>query len=196
MKRRLLFVITCMVGLAAMGCEKHMRAEAEMLKPGPDTVSQICLGSIDKAAAMDTAEDVVVRLNFPVHKLDVETGYLLTKPLRAGQGFEFWRKDNVGKFNKTEANLHSIRRTVEINITEESGQLCINCNVNVQRLSLSDYRETVRTAKYDRYSEGEVDFGMQKLELSAEYQTWIDLGNDDRLTTVILKKIEEQLTKK
>ena len=197
MKRPLLFAITCTIGLAAVGCEKYMQAESEMLKAGPDAISQICLPRTDKAAAMDIAEDVVVRLNFPVHKLDLETGYLLTKPLRAGQAFEFWRKDNVGEFNKTEANMHSIRRIVEINITEEAQQLCINCNVAVQRLSLSDYKETVRAAKYDdRYSEGRVDFGAQKLELSAQYQTWIDLGNDDRLTTAILKKIEKQLTKK
>ena len=192
MKRTLLFVITCVIGLGITGCKKQMQSETAMLSAESETISSICVAGTDKAAALKTAEDVLAKLNFSVHKLDYQSGYLVSRPLRAAQGFEFWRKDNVGKFNTAEANLHTIRRTVEINITEEAQQLCITCNVNVQRLSLSDYRQSPRTTKYDKYSEGRVDFGVQELKLPAEYKTWLDLGNDDKLAAVILKQIEKQ----
>lgn len=193
MKRTLLFVIACMIGLAITGCKKQMQAETAMLAAKTESISRICLTGTNKITALQAAENVLARLNFSIHKLDIESGYLLSKPLRAAQGFEFWRRDNIGKFNTAEANLHTIRRTVEINITEEAQQLCITCNVAVQRLSLSDYGQSQRTAKYDRYSEGKVDFGVQELELQAEYKTWIDLGNDDKLATVILKQIDSRL---
>jgi protease II len=87
-----------------------------------EVVEQICLPDTQKLQAMQMAEDVLDRMNFTIAKADTEQGLIRTKPLPAAQSFEFWRSDNVGSFNSTEANLHSIRRTAELDISQEGTQ--------------------------------------------------------------------------
>jgi hypothetical protein len=115
-------------------------------------VEQICLSDTHKPKAMQIAEDVLDRMNFTIAKADTEQGLIRTKPLPAAQSFEFWRSDNVGSFNSTEANLHSIRRTAELDISRQGGQLCINCDVKVQRLSLPENEVTSSGRSYAMFT--------------------------------------------
>ena len=118
-----------------------------------------------------------------------------TRPLGGAQFFEFWRKDNVGTFNKAEANLHSIRRIAEMNVSREEGQLCIGCNVNVQRLNLPERVLRGRGQSYEAFTASSPS--MQKLKLDAgqrKLMAWVDLGRDELLETEILKRIEKKIT--
>ncbi len=149
-----------------------------------------------KAEAMQTAENVLGKMHFTIEKADADIGLIRTRPLPGAQFFEFWRSDNVGSFNAAEANLHSIRRTVEINIGQQNGQLCIDCNVNVQRLSLPQRQITSSSQAYGMFSQSCPS--IQKLKLHPEQKremAWIDSGKDVRLTTEILKRIEKQIAK-
>jgi len=162
-----------------------------------EVVEQICLPDIqplglltEKLQAMQTAEDVLARMHFIVTKADADQGIIRTRPLPAAQSFEFWRKDNVGTFNSTEANLHSIRRTAQLNINRQGGQLCISCDVKVQRLSLPEREVTGSGRSYAIFTPSKQS--IQVLELHPEQKkdmTWIDLGSDKQLATDILKRI-------
>lgn len=157
-------------------------------------VEQICLPDMDKLQAMQTAEDVLARMHFIVTKADAEQGIIRTKPLPAAQSFEFWRKDNVGSFNSTEANLQSIRRTAELGINKQGGQLCISCDVKVQRLSLPERQVTSSGSSYAMFTRSKQS--IQVLELHPEQKknmAWIDLGDDKQLATDILKRIEKSV---
>ncbi|MHC4657225.1 MAG: hypothetical protein ACYS91_19740 [Planctomycetota bacterium] len=157
-------------------------------------VEQVCLSDMQKLQAMQMAEDVLGRMHFTIAKADAEQGIIRTKPLPAAQSFEFWRSDNVGSFNSTEANLHSIRRTAELGISRQGGQLCIICDVKVQRLSLPERQVTSSGRSYEMFTPS--DQSMQVLELHPEQKkdmAWIDLGSDKQLATNILKQIEKQL---
>ena len=158
------------------------------------TVQQICLPNTNKEQLMQTAEDVLGQMHFTVEKSDAEQGYIRTKPLAGAQFFEFWRNDNVGAYNKAEANLHSIRRTAELDISRQGEQLCVGCDVKVQRLSLPEQTVTSGARAYTIFSKSKS--GMQVLELNPEQKrqmAWLDLGSDTRLSTVILQRIEKQL---
>ena len=120
-----LFIYAVLFWLAGCAENKYIKTE-----------EQVCLPGAAKANAMNTAESVLTGMHFTIEKLDAETGYIRTNPLSGAQSFEFWRTDNVGSFNRAEADLHSIRRTIELNLSEQSGQLCINCKATTQRLSL------------------------------------------------------------
>ena len=157
------------------------------------TKTRFCLPNVTKAHAMQTAEDVLGTMHFAVDKADVEMGYIKSRPLRAGQFFEFWRKDNVRRLNKAEANLHTIRRTVEINISQQDQNLCINCDVKTERLSLSDHIVGQNRTKYDRSSRTRTS--IQQIGIQAKQKSWIDLGKDEKLATVIAQKIQKQLSK-
>ena len=160
-----------------------------------ETVQQVCLPDTDKAQLMQTAEDVLGQMHFAVEKSDAEQGYIRTRPLAGAQFFEFWRSDNVGAYNQAEASLHSIRRTAELDISQQGEQLCIGCDVKVQRLSLPEQPVAGNTRAYTIFSKSKS--GMQVLELNPEQKrqmAWLELGSDARLSTVILQCIKEQLS--
>jgi len=173
--------------LIVAGCAEPYRHE---------TVEQICPAGIDKQQAMQIAEDVLAKMHFTIAKSDANLGVIRTRPLAGAQFFEFWRKDNVGAFNTAEANLHSIRRIAECSLRQQGTQLCIRCNVNAQRLYLPEREIYSRSRAYDMFSQSGPS--RQTLKLNPEQKqgmTWVDLGNDTKLATVILKRIENKIAR-
>jgi hypothetical protein len=184
-KSKVLLFMVCSAFCLVTGCAQRQHQE---------TVEQICLTDTQKPKAMQAAEDVLARMFFTIDKSDTEQGIIRTKPLPAAQSFEFWRSDNVGSFNSTEANLHSIRRTAELDISRQGGQLCINCDVKVQRLSLPEHQVTSNGRSYAMFTPSKQS--IQVLELHPEQKkdmAWIDLGSDKQLATDILKRIEKSV---
>ena len=173
-KVRSLLLLAYPMFLLLAGCAGTQRYEA---------LDQICLPDTPKAEAMQIAEDVLSKMHFTIDKADTEQGLLRTRPLPGPQFFEFWRSDR-----SAEANLHSIRRIVELNISQQAEKLCIACDVKVQRLSLPELRGTGPGARGTR--------SMQRLKLSPKQRkgmAWLDLGKDTRLETEILKRIEKRI---
>jgi hypothetical protein len=183
MEKRRIFFVACAVAALA-GCAKEGQFE---------TIGQICVGGTSQAEMMEAAEDVLSKMHFSIDKADAELGYVRTNPLSGAQYFEFWRKDNVGAFSAAEANIHSIRRIVELDITKKGGELCAACKAKVQRLSLSEGRDETSRLAYEKFSVHMVSD--EGLELQAGEKIWLDLGEDEKLATVILKEIEKRLKK-
>jgi hypothetical protein len=159
-----------------------------------ETVEQIRVKNTGILEAMEAAEDVLSEMHFKIDKADTKSGYIRTRPLPGGQFFEFWRCDNIGADSFLESNLHTIRRTVELEIIRPGEDLIIDCNVKVQRLSLPE-RDIVSSARvYQMFSRSKES--LQRLKLNPYQErnmAWIDLGNDERLTTEILRRIEERI---
>jgi hypothetical protein len=158
------------------------------------TIEQLCPPAATKADAMTAAEQALAGMHFSIEKFDVDAGYIRTAPLSGAQSFELWRSDSVGSFNQTEADLHSIRRAVEINIGEQAGRLCINCKATTQRLSLP---QSQNAAGQGRPVMSPDQRSTQKFKLGHEQKSnlaWTDLGRDNQLETEILKRIESRLT--
>ncbi len=189
-------VLACMAFCFLVGCAEQQQFKA---------VEQICVPDTGKAEAMQAAEDVLGKMHFTIDKADAERGLIRTRPLPGAQIFEFWRSDNVGAFNSAEANLHSIRRVVELDISPRDlpggksgsgGQLYIGCNVKVSRLSLPEHQISSSARAYQMFSQSSP--AMQMLELHPQQKkgmAWVDLGNDTRLATEILKRIEKQMNR-
>ena len=157
-------------------------------------VEQICSSGINKQQAMQAAEDCLGDMHFAIEKADVEQGLIRTKALTGGQFFEFWRSDNVGSFNTAEANIQTIRRTAELKISEQAGQLCINCNVSVRRLNMPERQTASGSQAYRMFTKSRES--MQSLKLDSEQKktaSWVDLGKDTQLETEILKRIEQRI---
>ena len=68
---------------------------------------------------MEVAEDVLAGMYFTIEKADAQNGLIRTRPLPGAQFFEFWRSDNIGTDNTIAANLHTIRRTVTLDISQQ-----------------------------------------------------------------------------
>jgi len=176
-------VLACTV--VVCGCAR----EQQTPPTGP-----ISVADMNTSQAMEVAEDVLARMHFAIEKADVPTGYMRTKPLPGAQFFEFWRSDNVGADNTLLANLHTIRRTVELNMTSREGRLEIDCDVRVQRLSLPERELGSSTRAYGMYTRSNPKLQKLKLDAAQVADTeWIDLDKDTRLAAEILKRIEGRI---
>jgi hypothetical protein len=165
-------------------------------KQWPETVGQICLAGVHKQEAMQAAQECLSKMHFEIDKADAEQGYIRTRPLSGAQWFEFWRSDNVGSFNNAEANIQDIRRTVELNFGPMDDNLCVNCVVTVQRLSLPEQKVASSARAYGMFTQSSTN--VQRLKLSDRQKkaaAWLDFGQDEALGTEILKRIENQLSK-
>ncbi|HLB73190.1 MAG TPA: hypothetical protein VJJ98_04155 [Sedimentisphaerales bacterium] len=183
-------LLSLLIGVILSGCASEQGGD-QTAETGPE---QVCLGDVNMADAMQAAQDVLIAMQFNIEKADPKTGLIRTQPLSGAQFFEPWRKDSVGSFNKTEANLHSIRRTVELQINEKDGA-CITCRVSTQRLNLPEMEVSSSSRAYAMFSESSAS--LQRIRLNPEQQAgiaWIDLGNDARLAENILERIERQVS--
>jgi hypothetical protein len=151
---------------------------------------------IGMANAMEAAEDVLAGMHFDIEKADIDSGLIRTRPLPGAQFFEFWRSDNVGGKNSLAANLHTIRRTVELTVSRLEGELRLDCDVRVQRLSIPEHEVSSSARVYQMFSRSSQS--LQRLALNPEQQkeiAWIDLENDTLLETEILKRIEARIVR-
>ena len=184
-------LLACLVAVAiASGCAQQQQLEAKDV-----AVAQLFLADVNKAAVMETAEDVLSSMRFVIEKSDVEAGLLRTLPLSGAQFFELWRSDNAGGFNAVESNLHSLRRTVELSVSKEaSGQIRVDCRVQTERLDIPEQYVTSSGRAYFLFSAS--NSSMQKIQLNPEQEAkmaWVDMGRDNRLETKILSRIETQV---
>ena len=174
--RIIILYLACASLCLLAGCAQQQQFKA---------VEQICVPDTEKAEAMQIAEDVLGQMHFTIAKADPERGYIRTRPLSGAQFFELWRSDNVGALAWAEANLHSIRRIVELDVRGQDEQLCIGCDVKVQRLNLPE-RQITGSAPQRFLAKARV--GGQKRGMC-----WVDLGPDRKLETKILKRIEKRM---
>jgi hypothetical protein len=178
-----LFTLVCLF----YGC-----AQKQQIKPEP-----ICLANQDLASAMKQSELVLLKLKFTVEKADISSGIMRTKPLPGSQFFEIWKPDNRDGYSMAMSNLHSIQRTAELNFIQRNDLLCIDCNVVIERLSIPEKEIDSSARAYSMFSSG--NESMQALNLNPEQEAkmdWINIGQDNKLETVILDKIYKQLTGK
>ncbi len=203
-KRCVVFSLVFLVfGLLLSSCAEEQQYGA---------VEPICLENVNRLKMMETAEDVLAKMHFTIEKVDADPatlgvdsrqwrGIIRTRPLPGAQFFEFWRSDTVGAYNWLESNLHSIRRVVELTMSEQEegppqsgNRLCINCEVQKYRLSMPEHHVSSSARAYKMFSESNSAF--QNLRLNPEQEAgmaWIDLGKDRQLAAEILKRIKQQI---
>jgi len=184
--RNVRMVLTAVALVLPLGCVGQKQAYPPA---GP-----LRLEGVSRTETMRAAEHTLGEMHFTIEKLDAEQGIIRTEPLRGAQAFEFWRRDNVGLHNTAEANLHTIRRAVELRITEEQGRLFVDCSVRVQRLSLPENDVASVSQAYQMHSASTST--VQRLRLTPQQRqgmAWIDLGQDGRLAARILDAIARRV---
>jgi hypothetical protein len=160
-------------------------------EPPEFEVRPLCAADSNVASMMQACKRTLRAMNFDIEKFDVEAGYIRTAPLSAGQFFELWRSDNAGAFSGAEANLHTVRRTVEATVTQRDGKTCLELTTVVQRLSIPD-RNIEDDQVYAMYSLSRQS--LQKMKDSARQgrdMTWTTLGRDSQLEAKILQRIHK-----
>jgi len=187
-KVKLLLVSAFAVVSLLAGCAKNERFQA---------IERICIPGTGRRTAFEAAQEVLGKMQFRIDKADAFAGYIKTEPLEAAQFFELWRSDNVGASNNLEANLQSLRRVAELQMNQTDNQFCINCQVKTYRLSLPESEHGGTSQAHETFSKSQSS--LQKFQLSDEQKrnmAWVELGEDKKLATEILKRLKKEITKK
>lgn len=184
LRRVTLFILVMMSAGILSGCASDFQ-----LEPG----EPLCLSYSSRPQLMELCEDVLAGMQFVVEKYDPQDGYIKTRPLRGGQFFEFWRKDNVGFDNFAEANVQSLLRSIELDIIETGDRFCVQCTSSVRRLSIPETDIVSFSQNPGIFTGGSVT--MQKLRPVSPDVEWIELGADPKLEVNILKRIAAKAAK-
>ena len=158
------------------------------------TVDRICVNTVGRQHVMEKAEGVLSAMHFGIDKADVSAGYIRTRPLEGGQFFEFWRQDNIDSYSFGEANLHSLRRIVELEFQPQNGQVCVDGAVRTYRLSLPGSENLNVTHASEVFTRNQSK--LLEFELSEDQRsnmTWVELGEDEVLKSEILHWIESSV---
>ncbi|MEN6383994.1 MAG: hypothetical protein ABFD79_02220 [Phycisphaerales bacterium] len=166
-------------------------AQPKQIAPEPK-----CLSGTDLEAAMKASEFTLVKMNFVIDKSDANLAVMTTKPLTGAQFFEFWRKDNVGRYNTAFSSIHTLRRTVELGFTPGQGQTCIVCKVKTEMLSIPEKEIDSAGRAYSMFSKSDdTELNLALNEEQRKKMDWIDMGRDNLLEKSILDRIEKQILK-
>ena len=162
------------------GCTKSVRVPVEQ---------PVCIPITDVEKVMERCSSALEKFGFVIEKYDAEVGYIRTRPLRGGQFFEVWRRDNVGGENVKEASTHSIRRVAEMELRQDAGKICVECVVNVLRLGMVN-EEPLTWSEVPEMFTG----GINRLGPNAENEDiyWIEMGADELLEDALLRELQKQ----
>lgn len=187
MKKILFVTIFTAVCTLIIGCASQEQA----LSSDP-----VCLSNTLTDQAMESAQTVLEKMHFDLEKNDLDACYIRTRPLSGAQFFEFWRKDNASTVARKQANIHSIRRVVELDFSPENTTTCIQCRVQVSRLSIPErpiqgfaHMGGLYTDSHNRE---------QRLDIDPERMhgiEWLDGGPDHSLEQKILQLIQQDILK-
>lgn len=179
-----IFTLICVLGLGCASQDLSLAADPA------------CLPNTPVDQAMESARTVLTKMQFELEKDDPEACYMRTRPLSGAQFFEFWRKDNASAASGAQANLYSIRRIVELEFSPENTTACIQCRVQVLRLSIPEQPLEGTTRMGGIYTES--SSRAQSLEVDsrrAEEMEWLDAGPDHALERKILKLVQQDIQK-
>lgn len=180
--------------LMLAGCAQRQQYPAFQRAEGVGAVSEISVPDVNCAEVLEIAEEVLAKMYFTIEKADPDSGFIKTRPLPGAQFFEFWRSDNVGSFDRALANLHSIQRTVEMDISQEDEKVHIDCNVWVYRLSLPGRQISSSTQAYEMFSRSSPLLqGLTLHPAQKKAMAWVNMGQDSRLAKEILDRIEKRI---
>jgi len=160
------------------------------------STEQVCFPNTLSEQAMTAAQTVLKKMHFDIEKFDTDMLYVRTRPLSGAQFFEFWRDDNASAYAAAQSNLHSIRRTVELTFTPDGTTTCIQCRVQVSRLSMPEAPLVSTYQMGGLHTDSDSSF--QTLEVDSDRMAeseWLDAGSDPSLERMILEKIQQQLQK-
>lgn len=187
MKNISIAAVSVLVSLCVCGCGQPRQVVS---------TDPVCLPQVNSDQVMEAAYVVLTDMQFSIEKYDFEARYLRTRPLSGAQFFQVFRGDNASSYAAVEANMYSLRRTVEIEVTPFANRACIQCRAMVQQLSIPE-KPLVGTSRMARQYTlgGRGDQSLQLDRQQAQQMEWLDCGADRALEEKIIEKIKQRLDK-
>lgn len=150
--------------------------------------------------AWDQLTDVVTDY-FPIQREQAvqQAGGMLTEgyietPFQVGATvFEPQRNDSVGRFNRWESTLQTIRRKAFVNVQPTGGGYAVRVNVIKQLEDLPQPEQSLAGAAVLRNDNSLPTSRRSDVSEVTISQGWIDLGRDEPLEQEMLRRIRDRL---
>jgi hypothetical protein len=165
-----------------IGCSQPVTlqpGEPVILEVPPEKLWQICSSELKNRG-------------FTLNRVDHRSGQILTDPLTSRQWFEFWCQDVVTSEDILEASLHTLRRTIYLEIQPlEKGRFSLNCKAKVEKMSIERgiVGGQVRTQVFG--AAGRMPLLTGPESPNEPQPRWIPLGRDFALEIDILQSIQQ-----
>lgn len=128
---------------------------------------------------------------FDLDIVDRRHGVIQSLPRTSSQWYEFWARDVVTDYSRAEASLHTIRRSLRIEMHATSDDQCsITCRAEVERLVAgpANVSGTVRANSVFSNLGGRMP-GLSDHPDARRRRQWVSLGRDSALEDDVLRAI-------
>lgn len=194
-KSRVPTILRAIRGLAAAAVLLVTGCQAPPLPTGPTALT---LDVDDYGAFVDDSLSRLRRYDFPPKYVDRSRGLIITQPATGGQWFEPWRVDTRGAYQTLESNLHTVRRTVTVQLDPldtsgpttqpASGRYRLSVQVDKARFSAPERQVTTASGALSIYSERlPTTEGLRGPR--SRQETWVPLGRDVLLEGFLLGEL-------
>ena len=163
------------------------------MPPAPTGPTEVRLRIPDRDAFIDRTLTLLRERDFTPRRVDRDAGVLVTEPTTGQQWFEFWRHDSIGGYQLLESSIHTVRRTVTVNLepvdVEDPGdEFRVRVQVDKERYSAPERQVTTASGALAIYSEHlPTTEGLAAARTAGEH--WVALGRDAQLESYLLDKI-------
>lgn len=200
MRRRFRIVLSVAVGVFGVCGLAGCTAPEVAVEP-----TRVVLDISDYDGFINGSLSVLRRHDFSPEYVDRTRGTIISSPTTSAQWFEFWRMDAPGPYQRLESSLHTVRRTVRVNVEPVEGE---SATPPATQPVGGRYRVTIRVDKA-RYTapERQITTTSGALALfnprvptasgargaaSLRDTGWVSLGQDPLLEELLLRSMLDQ----
>ena len=184
-KRHLIILVSFCTILSA-GCTEKRQVRWQGIaveKASFDQVWEVCLASLKDCG-------------LKVDRQDRRFGLMVSEPTTGQQFFEFWRKDAVSSDDLLLSSLHTIRRTVSIQVTTQGPRKFeVRVQAQAQRASMPGDQLDNTAEAFELMSRQGIPASPSRRDYvrpQAE-PIWVDIGREPALEQYILEDITHRL---
>jgi len=165
--------------------------------PSPDGPTEMVLRIPDRDAFLDATLTLLRERDFPPAQVGRADGIVVAGPSTGQQWFEFWRRDSLGGYQLFESSIHTIRRTVTVQMDPTDAvrlgaEYRLSVRVDKERHSAPERQVTTASGALAIYSE-RLPTAEGLLAAKTEGEHWVPLGRDLPFELYLLDKIASVL---
>ena len=177
-------ILVCTVGCMGPGRGEYQSARAVSAAGASEEADRL----------WEAAQETLRRHRFQLDRVDRREGVITTLPVTSQHIFEFWRHDVATWSDLCESTLNPIRRSAEVTLghgDDESSWNQLAVVVRKERLSSPD-RQFNSTGAAQQYFGDSLPSTTGIVRVTAEHETWLDMGRDPAMEQHLLNKILER----
>lgn len=167
--------------------------------------TRVVLDISDYDGFINGALSVLRRHDFSPEYVDRTRGTIISSPTTSAQWFEFWRIDAPGPYQRLESSLHTVRRSVRVNVEPVAGEstaspatqpaggrYAVTVRVDKARYTAPERQITTTSGALALFNPRVPTASGARGAASLRETGWVPLGQDAVLEEMLLRRMLDQ----